>query len=248
MDEHRFDSLTRRMAATTSRRTSVRLLAAAGALVMGLVRGTSEVTAQSWYRSAGEPCWEDDQCVAADTSLVCADNGTLEDGSLNCCAFGGSRCGADTHCCGRSVCAGGFCLAGSGDSTGTPDYNPISLSPGDACQTTAQCNRDVTGAICEFTNATGDSRCCWYEGSFCTSGAQCCGSRVCSAGICQLTGGGSDSGGGNGGGGACTWEGCTCMLFRDANCRASCQLNDPCDPGLICTARRSTDIGICVRR
>lgn len=212
---------------------------------MGLSRGKGEATAQSYYRSAGEQCWDDDQCVAADTSLVCADNGTFEDGTLNCCAFVGSRCGADSHCCGRDVCVGGVCQAASGGSNVPPAYGPVSLSPGDPCQTTAQCNRDVTGAICEFTTTTGDSRCCWYEGSFCTSGAQCCGSRVCSGGICQLVG--SNTGGG-GGGGACTWEGCTCMLYRDPACRASCQLNDPCGPGLVCTARRSDDVGICVRR
>lgn len=188
MDEHRFDTLTRRLAGTTSRRTSVRLLAAAGAMVMGFARGKGESAAQSWYRSAGEPCWEDDQCVAADTALVCADNGTLEDGSLNCCAFEGSRCGADSHCCGRDVCAGGICGARSGGPNTTPTYHTTSLSPGDPCQVTAQCNRDVTGAICEVTATTGDARCCWYEGSFCTSGAQCCGSRTCSAGICQLIG------------------------------------------------------------
>ncbi len=189
MDEHRFDSLTRRVAATTSRRTSLRLLVAAGAMAIGLTRGKGETAAQSWYRSAGEPCWQDDQCVAADTALVCADNGTLEDGSLNCCAFEGSRCDSNAQCCGRDVCAWGICGARSSGSNTSPTYNTISLSPGDSCQVTAQCNRDVTGAICEVTATTGDARCCWYEGSFCTSGAQCCGSRECSAGICQLIGG-----------------------------------------------------------
>jgi hypothetical protein len=57
--------------------------------------------------------------------------------------------------------------------------------PGDRCQTTDQCRRPQTGAICEYTASTGDSRCCWYEG-FCTSGAQCCGSRVCAGGVCQM--------------------------------------------------------------
>ena len=247
MDEHRFDTLTRRLARTTSRRGSMRLIAAAGAMALGLARGKDETAAQSYYRSAGEQCWDDDQCVAADTALVCADNGTFEDGTLNCCAFVGSRCGADSHCCGRDVCAGGFCQAAAGGSTVPPAYGPVSLSPGDPCQTTAQCNRDVTGAICEYTATTGDSRCCWYEGSFCTSGAQCCGSRVCSGGICQLAGS-TAAPSGSGGGGACTWEGCTCMLYRDPACRASCPLNDPCGPGLICSARRSDEVGICLRR
>ena len=247
MDEHRFDTLTRRLARTTSRRGSMRLIAAAGAMVLGLARGKNETAAQSYYRSAGEQCWDDDQCVAADTALVCADNGTFEDGTLNCCAFVGSRCGADSHCCGRDVCAGGFCQAAPDNSTVPPAYGPVSLSPGDPCQTTIQCNRDATGAICEYTATTGDSRCCWYEGSFCTSGAQCCGSRVCTGGICQLAGS-TATPSGSGGGGACTWEGCTCMLYRDPACRASCPLNDPCGPGLICSARRSDEVGICLRR
>lgn len=246
MDDHRFDSLTRRFAGKTSRRASLRTLAAAGAVALGLARAKGDAAAQSYYRSAGESCWADDQCVAADTALVCADNGTLEDGSLNCCAFEGSRCGTDAQCCGRDVCAGSICGAAWSGPDAQPTYHTVSLSPGDPCQTTAQCNRDVTGAICEVTNATGDSRCCWYEGSFCTSGAQCCGSRVCSAGICQLAG--NPGGGGGNGGGACTSEGCACMLYRDPACRASCQLLDPCGGGLICTARRSDDVGICVRR
>jgi hypothetical protein len=157
MDEHRFDTLTRRFAGKISRRASLRTLAAAGAVAVGLTRGKGDAAGQSFYRSAGDACWEDDQCVAADTALVCADNGTLEDGSLNCCAFEGSRCGADSHCCGRDVCAGGFCGAAWSGPDSTPTYNTLSLSPGDSCQTTAQCNRDVTGAVCEFTNATGDA-------------------------------------------------------------------------------------------
>ena len=147
MDEHRFDTLTRRLAATTSRRAGVRMLAAAGALVIGLARGKGDTAAQSWYRGAGEPCWEDDLCVAADTALVCADNGTLEDGSLNCCAFEGSRCGADSHCCGRDVCSGGFWRAGSGGAEVTPTYNRVLLGPGDACQTKTKCTGDGTGGI-----------------------------------------------------------------------------------------------------
>jgi hypothetical protein len=48
MDEHRFDTLTRRLAGTTSRRASLRLLAAAGAMELGLGRGKGEAAAQSY--------------------------------------------------------------------------------------------------------------------------------------------------------------------------------------------------------
>ena len=50
-----------------------------------------------------------DQCVAADTPLVCAWNGFGHDGSLNCCTFEGSRCSDDRGCCGLNTCDGGFC-------------------------------------------------------------------------------------------------------------------------------------------
>lgn len=277
MDEHRFDTLTRQLTASSTRRGSMRILAAAASLLVAMARGKRDAAGQDWYRSAGDPCWDDSQCVAADTALVCANNGYGHDGELNCCTYEGGRCAYDQHCCGVNDCVDGFCRAPSGG-TGTNYGGP---GPGDPCQNTGQCNRAVTGAICEFTNATQDTRCCWYEGSLCTSGAQCCGSRICAGGVCQLSGGGGGGGGnscaperascgndweccgdlvcGNGicralAGGSnigvdfgCTREGCNCMLYRDARCRASCQLNDPCDAGLVCTAQSSDQVGVCVR-
>jgi hypothetical protein len=267
MDEHRFDNLTRGLARSISRRGGLRLLASAGASLLALARGKGEAAAQEWFLSAGEPCRDSSQCRGADAPLVCADNGFPYDGPLNCCTYEGSRCGADEHCCGTAYCdANGLCSS-------TFDVRGV----GDPCQTTDQCRRPQTGAICEYTVSTGDSRCCWYEGSLCTSGAQCCGSRVCAGGVCQFLGGGSSMGGctpegygcdfdgeccgdlvcgngicralaggsGIGSGAACTWEGCTCVLYRDPECRASCPLYDPCDPGLRCTGT-SEDIGTCV--
>ncbi len=239
MDGHRFDSLTRFLAGSTSRRGGLRLLAAAGASLLALARGRGGAAAQGWYRAAGEPCWDGSQCLAADTPLVCADNRFPYDGPLNCCTFEGSRCGADEHCCGTAYCgANGRCASSP------PSAPSDARNPGDPCRTTDQCRRPQTGAICEYAVATGDSRCCWYEGSFCTSGAQCCGSRVCADGVCRFLADGSDDSGG-GSGTACTWEGCTCVLWRDPECRASCPLNDPCDPGLVCTGT-SDSIGTCV--
>jgi hypothetical protein len=113
---------------------------------------------------------------------------------------------------------------------------------GSPCQSTSDCNRSRTGSICEYTDSTGDKRCCWYEGSECSFGAQCCGSRVCLNGVCQFPGGGSRGGNPN----DCTWEGCACMLYRDPACRASCPLYDPCDGGLRCTATTSEEVGTCV--
>jgi hypothetical protein len=235
MDEQRFDTLTRSLASSISRRGGLRLLASAGATLLALARGKDEAAAQG-FLTAGEPCWSDDQCRAADAPLVCGDNGFADDGPLNCCTYEGSRCGEDAHCCGTAFCdPNGFCSSAS--------YAPFDArGVGDPCQTTDQCRRPQTGAICEYTAATGDSRCCWYEGSLCDFGAQCCGSRVCAGGVCQFADGSSSSGGN---GTACTWQGCTCLLYRDPECRASCPLYDPCDRGLRCTGT-SQDIGTCV--
>jgi hypothetical protein len=247
MDEHRFDTLTRSLASSISRRGGLRLLAAAGASLIALARGKGTAAAQDWYRTAGEPCWDSDQCLAADAPLVCADNGFAYDGPLHCCTYEGSRCYADEHCCGAAFCdASGRCS--SAPSFPSSDVrNPGNIA-GSPCQTTDQCQRPLTGAICEYTVSTGDNRCCWYEGSLCDSGAQCCGSRICAGGVCQFGSGGNGGSGGSIGGGsgvACTWQGCTCVWYRDPECRASCPLYDPCDPGLRCTGS-SDDIGTCV--
>jgi len=241
MDERRFDSITRDLSTTISRRGGLQLLAAAGASFLALARGKSDAAAQR-YLSAGDPCYDSSQCRAADTPLICADNGFDYDGPLNCCTYEDGRCYADEHCCGTAYCnANGRCAS-------TRSYAP---DPGDPCQSTDQCRRPQTGAICEYTASTGDSRCCWYEGSYCSSGAQCCGARVCAGGVCQFPGGGSSGDGGSpssggGSGTACTWEGCDCLLWRDPDCRASCPLYDPCNPGLVCTGS-SEVIGTCVQ-
>jgi hypothetical protein len=239
MDEHRFDNLTRGLASVVSRRGGIRLLAAAGASLLAFARGKSGA-AQGGYRTAGEPCWDSSQCLGADAPLVCADNGFPYDGPLNCCTYEGSRCGADEHCCGTAYCdANGRCSS-------SPSNAPFDArGVGDPCQTTDQCRRPQTGAICEYTVSTDDTRCCWYEGSLCASGAQCCGSRVCAGGVCQFLDSGANSSSSVGSGTACTWEGCTCVLYRDPECRASCPLYDPCAAGLVCTGT-SEDIGACV--
>ena len=231
MDEQRFDTLTRSLASSISRRGGLRLLASAGAMLLALARGKGEAAAQEWFLTAGEPCRTDDQCRGADAPLVCRDNGLPDDGPLNCCTYEGSRCGEDAHCCGTAYCdTNGRCTSAF-DARGV----------GYPCQTTEECRRPQTGAICQYTVSSQDRRCCWDEG-LCDFGAQCCGSRVCAGGVCQFADGSSSSGGD---GTACTWEGCTCVWYRDPACRASCPLYDPCDPGLRCTGT-SDDIGTCV--
>lgn len=97
------------------------------------------------------------------------------------------------------------------------------------------------GFACDYVGWTDDFRCCAYQGDRCGWHDECCGDSFCFDGICRAAVGGS----GTSSGGACTWAGCSCLLWRVPECRASCQLNDPCDPGLSCTGT-SEDIGTCV--
>jgi hypothetical protein len=140
------------------------------------------------YSSApthGDPCDPGgNPCVYASGGFTC--DYVAYTGDYRCCTYDGERCGWDGECCGDLACVGEVCrpkAEGSGVvSSSVASGGPM---PGDRCQTTDQCRRPQTGAICEYTASTGDSRCCWYEG-FCTSGAQCCGSRVCAGEVCQM--------------------------------------------------------------
>src|SRR5688500_9685954 len=104
--------LARSLASSTSRRGGLRWLAGMGGMLLAVARGNGGAAAQAWGRTAGDACWDSDQCLAADAPLVCADNGFAYDGPLNCCTYEGSRCGADEHCCGTAYCdANGRCAS-----------------------------------------------------------------------------------------------------------------------------------------
>jgi hypothetical protein len=233
MDEHRFDTLTRELASTVSRRRGMRLLAAAGAALLAVARGKGSA-AQEWYRGPGEPCWDSGQCVSPDAPYVCDDNGFPYDGAFNCCTFEGSRCYVDEHCCGYNVCAGGVCRAPGEGST-------MTAAPGDPCRPAVDICFSASGAfVCDWVGSTADYRCCTNGGDRCGWDGQCCGDLACVDGACRPMAGGSGVGVG-----ACTREGCTCVLYRDPECRASCPLYDPCDTGLVCTGT-SEAVGTCV--
>ena len=156
MDESRFDTWTRKLARTGSRRGVVRALVGAGVALASARRGRSEVAAHHGMAGPGDACRTDSQCVAADAPMACDWNGYGN--GLSCCTYEGSNCADDSWCCGTNLCLGGICSSQS------------------------------------------------Y---------------------------------------ACTGEGCACQLYRDPECRASCPLYDPCDPGLVCTGT-SEDTGTCV--
>jgi hypothetical protein len=123
MDDRQFDILVRGLAAGTSRRTGIRLLAGAGAALVALARGReSGVLARHGTAGPGDPCRHDDQCLGADAPLVCAWNGFDYDGELNCCTYEGNRCGFDEACCGMASCIGGFCSSDGVSSAGNGGY------------------------------------------------------------------------------------------------------------------------------
>jgi hypothetical protein len=193
----------------------------------------------------GEPCDPGgNPCVYASGGFSCGYVSETDD--LRCCADPGGRCGGYGECCGDNFCGDdGLCrpmAGGSGVGTSEPSGAP---AVGERCQTTDQCRRPQTGAICEYTVSTGDNRCCWYEGQ-CTSGAQCCGSRVCADGVCQFLGGGSSMGGGGASG---VWCGNTYCAPGSWCCNASCGI---CVPGQgacpddECHACPGCDSGLCL--
>ncbi|MDQ2652601.1 MAG: hypothetical protein M3Z20_06100, partial [Chloroflexota bacterium] len=86
MDQHRFDALTRHLAQGPSRRSFLGgLTAALGLAVLGRQQAGA---APGGYLAPGAECTDSSQC--GDTrynSMVCDDNGTSNDGTLNCCAY-----------------------------------------------------------------------------------------------------------------------------------------------------------------
>ena len=109
MDGRRFDQLTRSLAHGISRRGLFRVLTG-GAIAGGFAaRGRAAGAQQAYYLGPGEACYDDAQCLGADSPLYCLDNGFEYDGPLNCCAFEGSRCGFDEACCDSLSCFNGTC-------------------------------------------------------------------------------------------------------------------------------------------
>src|SRR4051794_6527217 len=113
VDDLRFDTWVRTLARGRSRRAVVGGLLGSGAAIVAARFGLDTVRARRYTASWGDPCWDSDQCYAADAPLVCAWNGCGHDGDYNCCTYDGSRCGDDCDCCGYSTCVGGWCTASS---------------------------------------------------------------------------------------------------------------------------------------
>jgi hypothetical protein len=203
MDDRRFDNVVRSLASHRSRRGLVGGLLGGGLAMVSAHLRLPGAEARQGYSAQGEPCYDDGQCLSADTPLVCAWNGYGSAGAA-CCAGIDGRCGDDGDCCGPNTCYLGTCQNLNIPAVGEACWE----LPGDPdpCNDQSVCIHDVQ---------SGDI---W--------------------GTCQPLATGT-----SGGGSGCTSEGCACALYRDPQCRASCDVYDPCDPGLSC----SDDTGTCVQ-
>lgn len=182
MDDRQFDRLTRSLAAGTSRRRGLRLLAGAGAALLAATRGRDAAAHHAWVPLGGA-CYDDNQCdqSAADfqSQAICAYNGYDYDGPFNCCLTDGERsCFANDHCCWNLECLGGTCVdtfLGSGA--------PGSLGLGEPCGFPEQCVGFAIGTgTCADNDIDPGGRCCGFYGISCSNSRQCCGSMFCGPG------------------------------------------------------------------
>jgi hypothetical protein len=236
MDDQQFDSWTRTLAAGTSRRTGIRLLAGAGTALLALARGRADISARRGTAGPGDPCHSDSQCLGADTPLVCVWNGYGYDGGLNCCTYEGNRCGSDAACCGTASCIGGFCSSAGSASAGN----------GGVASANAQGGTVSIGNINSGGNAGNAISVGSTRGNVSVSG----GTVSNTTNISASAGGGTalaNASGGSGnvaGGGSrarCTGRGCACATGTYS----------PCDSGLQCCAISPGvpgGTGVCQRR
>jgi hypothetical protein len=173
VDDHWFDDLARAVAGRGTRRGLLRGLAGVAALVGGRA---APAAAHHGKLGPGDACRSDSQCLAADAPLICADNGFVMDGPLNCCTYEGSRCSFDQGCCWDNACVDGFCAS----------INNFP-GPGERCNSFSQCVAADTALACDYVGITDDYRCCAYAGDRCGTDSGCCGDNACISGVCGGT-------------------------------------------------------------
>jgi len=198
MDESRFDELSRRLAAATTRRGGIK--AALGALLGGTAGGGAlEAEAKKKRKKKCSP-----ECAAGQTCVkgacVCDDGGTVC--GAECCANGqrceGGQCadrpnpgacialGEPCKGTGRPCCDGLACASGQG---GTNDIACYVAKTG-RCASTAECTygtRCEDGVCAGIPQPPPNPGGCVADGaSGCTGDADCCsaGSKCDSSGIC----------------------------------------------------------------
>lgn len=238
MDEQRFDSLTRSLAGRRSRRALGRGVLGGG-LGLALSRlWAGPASARRGRSGPGDPCRHDDQCWAADTSLVCAWNGFGNDGDYNCCAYDGSRCGGDRDCCGYGSCNGGFCAGGN-----------FSASAGNGGVATANANGGTisigdinsggnSGNFIDVGNSSGNVS---VDGGYVSNDTSISASAEGGVAIADASGG-SGNVAGDGGSwsydGQCFGSGCSCWQGPYAD--------NPCNGSLVCCRQGGDNNGVCL--
>ena len=101
---------------------------------------------------------------------------------LGICGGESNACGADSDCCDGLNCRRGRCEAATG--AGCFDQAcTAGLGGGGCCASSPVCGA-ASGTVTKCRTA------CVSGGGTCTASADCCGSRVCTGGICSATGAG----------------------------------------------------------
>lgn len=128
----------------------------------------------------GSECTSTSQCDQSAGNIVCADNGFVGDGALNCCANEGGPCtGADysADCCGGLYCREGSCRQITRDGR---------FVLGAPCDTDDQCSQEGGAVACADNGIASDGplNCCRYRGGVCSGDSNCCEGLPCSNGVC----------------------------------------------------------------
>lgn len=249
MDDHRFDTWVRAWARQHSRRGLVRGLIGGGALLATARFGASDAAARG-RSGAGDPCRHDDQCVAADTPLVCAWNGFGHDGGLNCCTFEGSRCSDDRGCCGLNTCDGGFCNSSgvSFSSAGNAGIATASSDGGFISIGDINSGGNVGNAI-SIGNTTGSVR---VSGGSVSNVTDVSVSADAGMAIADASGGSGNIAGGSGGyydSGGYYQPGDPCAgypLAPGCGCWQGPYDDDPCAGSTICCRQAGDSNGVCL--
>ena len=169
MDDARFDSLTRMLAAGHSRRQGLRVLRRSRSRAPRLGEACeSPRLGPSASLGPGDPCRDSSQCVAADAPLICADNGFALDGPLNCCTYVGSRCGFDSGMLWRRRLYRRILRQHPGLRWAR---GPL---PGQLCLRRRGCSPHLRFRGCHRRLPL-----LHHEGSRCNSDAACCGAATC---------------------------------------------------------------------
>jgi hypothetical protein len=159
-------------------------------MVGAALGGVGVAAAQQSGLQLGAPCASADQCSQDGGPVACADNGLAGDGALNCCRYAGGACQADPGCCAGLYCVTGACSAtSSGLQSASQSANPSgALALGAPCSATSDCAASTAGPVVCGDSRVGRDRtptCCLQAGGACgTTDAVCCGSLVCSQGVC----------------------------------------------------------------